>query len=68
MGKMNDQSHLERLDELVGLLKSQDSLTIAYVSYKLGVSTRTILRDLNILRTRGIPIETDLGRGGGIRI
>lgn len=68
MGKMNDQSHLERLDELVGLLKSQDSLTIAYVSYKLGVSTRTILRDLNILRTRGIPIETDRGRGGGIRI
>ncbi len=68
MGKMNDQSHLERLDELVGLLKSRDFLTISEVASTFDVSIRTILRDLDILKKRGVPIETDRGRGGGIRL
>lgn len=68
MGKTNDQSRLERLDELVGLLKSRDFLTISDVADTFSVSTRTILRDLDILKKRGVPIESDRGRGGGIRL
>jgi len=34
---------------------------------ELGVDVRTIRRDVAVLRTRGMEIEGDRGRGGGIR-
>jgi predicted DNA-binding transcriptional regulator YafY len=58
----------ERLLELSELLRGHDTATIAEVARELGVSRRTVLRDLATLRDRGIPISSDVGRGGGIRL
>ncbi len=61
-------SRLERLDVLTSLLKSGDGHTAATLAEELQVSARTLIRDLDILRRKGYPIETDQGRGGGVRL
>jgi len=61
-------SRLRRLEELKGLLKARDHVTAAELSAELGVSLRTLRRDLEVLRDSGVPIEADRGRGGGLRI
>ena len=68
MGRTKILSRLERLDELTGLLRSQDHHTAAALAAQLGISPRTLMRDLDVLREKGYPIETDQGRGGGIRL
>ncbi|ALO43920.1 helix-turn-helix transcriptional regulator [Pseudoalteromonas phenolica] len=68
MKRAKTQSHLERLDKLASMLKSEDFLTTKDLSDALNVSTRTLFRDLNILKARGMPIDTDKGRGGGVRL
>ena len=50
------------------MLKSDDLHTVADIANTLGVSKRTLYRDINILRERGLPIDADKGRGGGIRL
>jgi len=59
---------LERLDLLASRLKSGEPITVAEIADEFGVSTRTLFRDVDILRQRGLPIEADRGRGGGIRL
>jgi predicted DNA-binding transcriptional regulator YafY len=49
-------------------LKSRDFATGADLAEELGVSMRTLRRDLGVLRERGVPLEADRGRGGGIRV
>jgi predicted DNA-binding transcriptional regulator YafY len=61
-------SRLHRLEELKGLLKARDHVTAAELAEELRVSLRTVNRDLAILRDLGIPIESDRGRGGGLRL
>ena len=61
-------SRLHRLEELKALLKARDHVTAAELSAELGVSIRTVNRDLEILRDGGVPIESDRGRGGGLRL
>ncbi len=61
-------SRLERLDELTGLLRSGGHYTASLLAKELGVSSRTLMRDLDVLRGKGYPIETDQGRGGGVRL
>lgn len=61
-------SRLHRLEELKGLLKAREHVTAAELSAELGVSIRTLNRDLEVLRDSGIPIESDRGRGGGLRL
>lgn len=61
-------SRLERLEELIGLLRSGDHHTAETLAGKLSISSRTLMRDLNVLRDKGYPIETDQGRGGGLRL
>lgn len=68
MHKSKTLSHLERLDKLESMLKSDDLHTIPEIAGALGVSKRTLQRDINILRERGLPIDADRGRGGGIRL
>ncbi len=68
MTRINTNKHLDRLDALTSLLKSDDFLTVAKIASLLGVSERTLHRDIAILRERGLPIEADKGRGGGIRL
>jgi len=43
-------------------------MTVAAIAQELGVSARTLARDVAILRDRGLPVEADRGRGGGIRL
>ncbi len=65
---MHMLTRLERLDLLESWLKSDEPLVLKQVAAEMGVSLRTIHRDIDILRERGVPIETDRGRGGGVRL
>lgn len=68
MSKAHSSLRLDRLEELTGLLRAGDHHVAADLAARLGVSKRTLMRDLDILRERGYPIETDRGRGGGLRL
>ncbi|SDR29822.1 WYL domain-containing protein [Pseudovibrio sp. Tun.PSC04-5.I4] len=59
---------LARLEQIEALLKSGECLTTQELAKELRVSQRTLFRDLELLRERGLPIEADKGRGGGIRL
>jgi predicted DNA-binding transcriptional regulator YafY len=61
-------SHLDRLERLQGLLKDGDSVIAEEIAAELGVSLRTLRRDIAVLRDRGVPLEADRGRGGGMRL
>ncbi len=61
-------TRLERLDRLESWLKSDSTLVLRNAAEELGVSLRTIHRDLELLRERGVPVQSERGRGGGVRI
>lgn len=58
----------ERLDRLLTMLASEASSTGPALAAELGVSLRTVRRDLARLEARGVPIEAERGRGGGVRV
>lgn len=58
----------ERLDRLLGLLGSHESSNGRSLAKELGVSLRTLRRDMARLSARGVPIEAERGRGGGVRV
>lgn len=60
--------HIERLDLVARLLRDRPGTTAAQLATMLGVSQRSVFRDLDRLRERGIPVESARGRGGGLRI
>jgi predicted DNA-binding transcriptional regulator YafY len=68
MSRANTLERLERLDILKARIKSGDAMTVALIAEEFGVSARTISRDIQILRDKGLPIDADRGRGGGIRL
>ena len=68
MSKSASTDRLSRLDRLTALLKAEAFVTADAAAAELGVSLRTVRRDLGILRERGLPIDADRGRGGGIRL
>jgi len=68
MSKNRTLTRIERLDVLTSRLKVNEPIHLRSVAEELGISMSTINRDINILRERGVPIEADRGRGGGIRI
>ena len=57
-----------RLDRLLGLLASHQSSTGPALAAELGISLRTLRRDMARLAARGVPIEAERGRGGGVRV
>lgn len=57
---------MARLEELKLLLADRDYSTAADLAADLGVSLRTLHRDLATLRELGIPVEGLAGRGGGV--
>jgi len=69
VGRPNSYDRLKRLDLLAAQLKQDGFCTIRNLAETHRVSERTIARDLRLMRDDlGLPIETDRGRGGGVRI
>lgn len=59
-------SRVERLESLKLLLAERDYTTANDLADDLGVSLRTLHRDLATLREMGVPIGGLAGRGGGV--
>ena len=57
-----------RREELVGLLRRRNNATADELARELGVSVRTVFRDLDAMRTRGFAIDGTVGRGGGVQL
>ncbi len=68
MSRATTLTRLERLELLTSRLKSDEPMILREIADELGVSLRSIGRDIQILRERGLPIEADRGRGGGVRL
>lgn len=59
---------IDRLIQIVFLLLSHENITARQLAEELGVSARTIYRDINILSIAGIPITSQKGYGGGLSL
>jgi len=57
-----------RLLSLLLVLQNRGHRTAAELADELGVSLRTVYRDLEALSTAGIPVATERGPGGGCRL
>jgi predicted DNA-binding transcriptional regulator YafY len=61
-----DALRADRLISLILALQGQGKTTAALLARALGVSRRTILRDIDALSLSGVPVLTEGGKGGGI--
>ena len=59
---------INRLFEIVYILLNKKTVTAKELSKHFEVSVRTIYRDVDVLSAAGIPIYTNKGKGGGIRL
>lgn len=59
---------MDRLLAIIDYLRGRDHTTTALLAAHLGVSERTVRRDLARLRALDIPVETEPGRLGGVRL
>lgn len=57
----------DRWETLVAFLRGRRHATMREAAAELGVSVRTVRRDVAALRRRGLDIDADRGRGGGMR-
>lgn len=57
----------DRLEALIAAIRAREGISMGELARELGVHVRTIRRDVALLRARGVDIEGDRGRGGGIR-
>ncbi|MCI8811283.1 MAG: WYL domain-containing protein [Oscillibacter sp.] len=57
-----------RLFEILYLLVEKRAVTAVELAQRLEVSERTIYRDIDALSAAGIPVFTQQGQGGGIRL
>ena len=58
----------DRLVSLVLLLQARGRVTGRALAAELGVSVRTVYRDLEALGAAGVPVITESGPGGGCRL
>ena len=58
----------DRLVALVLLLRQRGRLPAVTLARELGVSTRTVLRDIEALSTAGVPVYAERGRHGGFAL
>ncbi|MFE0860347.1 helix-turn-helix transcriptional regulator [Streptomyces rochei] len=58
----------QRLIELLAALQAHPRTTAEALAGELGVSTRTVLRDVRALVDAGIPVFTERGKYGGISL
>src|SRR5579863_2413674 len=57
-----------RMLELLGLLQARASWSGAELAERLGITERTVRRDVDRLRVLGYPVEAVPGRYGGYRL
>ncbi len=57
-----------RQDAIVRTLRRNGTSTVEAISDAVGVSRRTVLRDISALRDEGYVIYSDVGRGGGLQL
>jgi predicted DNA-binding transcriptional regulator YafY len=58
----------QRLISILMALQRGHPLTAGELAQRLEVSIRTIFRDIDALSAMGVPVYTEAGRGGGIRL
>lgn len=58
----------DRLLMVIMMLQTRGKMTTRALSKEMGVSRRTILRDLDALSLAGVPIYTEGGHGGGVAL
>ena len=58
----------ERLISLLMALQRRNAATAGELATRLNVSVRTIFRDIDALSGMGVPVYSEPGRGGGIRL
>lgn len=58
----------DRLVSLVLLLRQRGRLTAGTLARELEVSTRTVLRDIEVLSAAGVPVYAERGRHGGFAL
>ncbi len=68
MKRASTMGRLQRLEFITTRLKSNEPLMVGDIAKEIGVSVRTLTRDIQILRQQGLPVEADRGRGGGVRL
>jgi len=59
---------INRLFEIIYTLLHKKKITATELAQQLGVSRRTICRDIDTLSIAGIPVYTEKGRSGGISL
>ena len=66
--RQNRGVRADRLLSLLMLLKAHDRLTAPQLAERLGVSVRTVLRDIDALSLSGVPVYAERGRHGGFAL
>lgn len=68
MPRTSASERIRRIELLAVQLKQDVHCTVKDLSQQHGVSTRTITRDLSLMRDQGMQVDADRGRGGGVRL
>jgi predicted DNA-binding transcriptional regulator YafY len=61
-------ARIDRIERLAQVLRDRPGISTRELAALLGVSMRSVARDVDALRERGYPVESSRGRAGGLRL